>query len=340
MAERGEAARRPARAPLPRRSRKRWAVAAGVTACWVVLLYMTGSVIAATMLLALLAVLGVVTVLALRALGVTRDHPWIRQLATRPWRDGQDVLRLALQHLPEVFIITPSGSLLAPNVVELRMNPADLRSLTGRMDLSLVIASAAEVYEEHAAAHDARFAGHGPVDVRVIPDASVPPGRYQLRQGQPVDASPHPGAQFAYAGSQISYAGGPYPGFEAHDGSTRGQPAPRRVDVAGMPTVMEELGSQIPVLRLVTGAAVAQTRVSGARAGRGPVELGLPDVPTVSRVHARFTFSDGQWWIGNLGRNGLTLNGAVLAGEHPLGSGDSIRWGTRSDALQSRVEIG
>ena len=25
----------------------------------------------------------------LRALGITRDHPWIRQLASRPWRDGR-----------------------------------------------------------------------------------------------------------------------------------------------------------------------------------------------------------------------------------------------------------
>jgi pSer/pThr/pTyr-binding forkhead associated (FHA) protein len=66
----------------------------------------------------------------------------------------------------------------------------------------------------------------------------------------------------------------------------------------------------------------------------------LPDVPTVSREHARFTFSDGHWWIANLGRNGLTLNGAALVGEQPLSDGDSIRWGMRSDALLSRVEIG
>jgi pSer/pThr/pTyr-binding forkhead associated (FHA) protein len=93
-------------------------------------------------------------------------------------------------------------------------------------------------------------------------------------------------------------------------------------------------------LRLVTGESVAETRRSGARAGRGPVELELPDVPTVSREHARFTFSGGQWWIANLGMNGLTLNGIPLAGEQPLSNGDSIRWGTRPDALLSRVQIG
>jgi hypothetical protein len=374
MTERRDAVRRPARAPLPPRSRKRWAVAAAVAAGWVVLLTMTGSTIGATLLLAVLAVLGVVSVLLLRSLGVTGDHPWIRRLAARPWRDGQDVLQLALRHLSEVFVITPSGSLLAPSLVELRLNPDDLHSLSERMDLGLIAASAAEVYEDQVAAHGARFAGHGPADVRVIADPSVPAGRYDLRQGQPVDANPepgfqlaHPGPEFTYrgpqpayaapqpahAGPQSGYAGpeavyagpraaqeGPYRGFAGHDGATHGQPEPDQTAVTGMPTVMEPSRSLVPVLRLVTGGSVAETRMSGARAGRGAVELGLPEVPTVSREHARFTFSDGQWWIANLGMNGLTLNGTLLVGEHPLSTGDSIRWGTRPDALMSTVEIG
>ena len=84
---------------------------------------------------------------------------------------------------------------------------------------------------------------------------------------------------------------------------------------------------------------MAETRTSGALAGRGPVELMLPDVPTVSREHARFTFASGQWWITNLGRNGLTLNGSPVAGEQPLETGDVIRWGITPDALQSWVEV-
>ena len=106
-----------------------------------------------------------------------------------------------------------------------------------------------------------------------------------------------------------------------------------------MATIMERALASVPALRLVTGSSVAETTVSGARAGRGSVELVLPDVPTVSREHARFTFSDGRWWITNQGRNGLTLNGAPVAGEQPLSDGDAIRWGTRPDALLSRVEI-
>jgi hypothetical protein len=348
--------------------------------CWLILLNVTGSATGATMLLAVLAVIGVLGVVGLRALGVTGDHPWIRQLAARPWRDGQDVLRLALRHLPEVFVVTPSGALLAPNLVELRLNPDDLRSLSERMDLGLIATSAAEVYEDRVAAHGARFAGPGPAEVRVIADPSVPAGRYQLRQGQPGDSRPRadlqfarPGPEFAdrgpepldaapqpayagprpaYADPQAAYAGahpvyagrppvqdGPYRGFVPHDGGTHEQPEPGQT-VAGLPTVAEPRRGPIPVLRLVTGDSVAETQISGARAGRGAVELRLPEMPTVSREHARFTFSDGQWWIANLGMNGLTLDGTPLVGEHPLSNGGSIRWGTSPDALLSRVVIG
>jgi hypothetical protein len=310
------------------------------------------------MLLLLLAALTVVAVVALRALGVSRNHPWVRQMAARPWRDGQDVLRVALRHLPEVFVVTPSGSLLAPDHVELRMNPDDLRSLGEHMEIGVAAQSAAEVYVDQVTAHGARPAGPGPAEVRIIPDDDVPPGRYRLRQGQPVNAgalhSFQPGPQLAHAGAQAARAGAapgpavdvprpaprpPQGGFVGHDGNTRAHPESGLSTVTGMPTVIELPHSPVPMLRLVTGGSVTETRVSGARAGRGHVELKLPAEPTVSREHARFTFSDGQWWIGNLGRNGMTVNGAALAGEQPLHDGDSIRWGMRPDALLSRVEI-
>ncbi len=365
MQERGQAPRRPTRAPLPQRSRKRWLAAAVVAACWLALLDLSGSVIAATILLAFLAGLGVVTVLSLRAVGLSRDHPWVRRMAARPWRDGQDVLRLALRHLPEVFIVTPSGSLLAPELVELRLNPDDLDSLTERMDASLIAESAAEVYEEQVAASGARFASAGPARVQVISDPAVPEGRYRLRQGQPVDAgfAPREAGEFAphrlapaYAPACASAAGSvaaamsgphqrpsnPYRNFVGHDGNTHSHPEAGTAPVVGAATVIElsRGQGQVPVLRLVTDGSVAETRVSGARAGRGTVELALPEVPTVSREHARFTFSDGHWWVSNLGRNGITLNGTALVGEQPVAHGDLIRWGMRSDALQSRVEIG
>jgi FHA domain len=305
----------------------------------VVLEIVTGSVVSATVVLVVLAALGAATVGGLRASGVTRDHPWIRRLASRPWRDGQDVLNVALRHLADVFVVTPSGSLLAPNVVQLQLNPADLGSLCERMELGVINASVTEVYEDQVAAHGARFAGPRRAEVHVIAVGSVPPGRYRLRQGdlapvesQPDLADPWYGSfapEFAYATPQHGSAASGWPG-----------PEPGLTVAGGMATVMEDSLPFVPVLRLVTGSSVAETTTSGARAGRGPVELMLPDVPTVSREHARFTFSDGRWWITNQGRNGLVLNGAPVAGDQPLGDGDTIRWGTRSDALLSRVEIG
>jgi hypothetical protein len=385
MADRMEAPPRPSRAPVPRgqmpgghnprRNRKRWAAAAAVTACWVVLWTVTGSLISGTIVLLFLAGLGVVTVLALRALGVTRDHPWIQQISTRPWRDGQEVLQLALRHLPEVFVVTPNGALLAPNSVELRLNPRDVGSLGERMDIGLVQASAAEVYQEQVAGHGARLAGPGPVEVSVVSDPAVPAGRYQLRQGRPLGAAPSgfqagapsefqpavPGFESGFQPAVPGFESGfqpAVPGFQpatpssvesapgwpfAHDGRTSSAPV-SATDVTagggGLATVAEPARSMTPTLRLITGGRVAETRLSGARAGRGAVELSLPDVPTVSREHARFTYSDSQWWVANLGMNGLTLNGTSVAGEQPLHDGDVIRWGTNEQAPGSRVEIG
>jgi len=95
-----------------------------------------------------------------------------------------------------------------------------------------------------------------------------------------------------------------------------------------------------PLLRLITNGAVAETRISGARAGRGnAVELQLPGDPTVSRVHATFTCTGGEWRITVLGRNGVLLNGTPLTSEHVVRDGDAIRWGQQSSAPVSAVVI-
>ena len=336
-----EAAPRRGRAPLRQRSRRRWAIAGGVAAGWVVLEVMTGSAVSATVVLVVIAGLGGASLAGLRALGITRDHPWIQRMASRPWRDGQDVLKVAMRHLPDVFVVTPSGSLLAPGVVELQLNPADLDSLRERMELGVISSSVTEVYEEQVAAYRARLAAPGRAQVYVIASDSVPPGRYRLRQGDPVRAGTRPTCSMSRMrtprpSSRTPPRSVPTPGPSATSGRTR---ARRCRTAGGMTTVMEQSLPAVPALRLVTGSSVAETRTSGARAGRGPVELMLPDVPTVSREHARFTFSDGRWWITNQGRNGLTLNGAKVTGEQPLSDGDTIRWGTNPDAPLSRVEI-
>ena len=362
MADSGEAG---PRAPMPRRTRRRWAAAAAVAACWAAALAETGSFVASVALLLFIAALGTGCVLALRAMGVGAAHPWVQGMRSRPWRDGQDVLQLGLRHLPDVFVITPGGSLLAPNSVELWLNPRDLGSLCELMDISLVDASASEVYQEQVAAHGARLARPGVPEVWVVGDPSVPAGRYRLRQARPVDTpsalqpagdyelelagarTPGPGAPAAGPVRQPARAGprpvqgalaGDWP--YAHDGDTHTGPARAPGVVPGPPTVAETGRRPVPVLRLVTGGFAAETQVSGARAGRGEVELRLPGIPTVSREHARFVYAEGQWWVTNLGRNGLALNGVPLVGERPVHDGDSIRWGSEADAPVSRVEVG
>jgi pSer/pThr/pTyr-binding forkhead associated (FHA) protein len=149
-----------------------------------------------------------------------------------------------------------------------------------------------------------------------------------------------PGDAFPYAhdGATRNAAAGV---VTATAGASAAAAATAGASMAGSPTMMEPSRSSIPPLRLISGGDhIVQTWTSGARAGRGDVELVLPDVPTVSREHARFTFSDGQWWAANLGMNGMMLNGVPVAGEQPVRDGDSIRWGMRGGALISRVEIG
>src|SRR5581483_1780994 len=252
-------ARKPPRAPLRQKSRRRWAIAGGVAASWVVLEMLTGSVVSATVVLVVIAVLGAVTVGGLRVLGVTRDHPWIQRVASRPWRDGEDVLKVAMRHLHDVFVITPSGSLLAPGLVELELNPDDLASLCERMELGVISESMSEVYEEQVTAYRARLTGAGRPSVYVTASGSVPPGRYRLRQGDPVGARP---PEFAYAAAPPAFVGSGGTWYEQVPAVNELGPAAG----GGMTTIMAE--SLPPALRLVTGSSVAETRVPGARAGR------------------------------------------------------------------------
>ncbi|MGH3279741.1 MAG: FHA domain-containing protein [Trebonia sp.] len=349
MSDGREAPRRPVRAPLRGRSRRRWAIAGGVAVCWLVVDRLTGSFVTAAILLVVIAGLGVAAAAGLRAMGITRDHPWLRRIAARPWRDGQDVLNVAIRHLPDVFIVTPSGSLIAPDLVELGMNPGDLASLREWMELEVVGASVTEVYEDRVVKHGARFAGSYRPEVYIAGDDSIPQGRYRLGRGLPESARsiPDPWDLPGIPDHEYSYPGQEHAATAldpvAAGPGDHGRPEANvnRTVMDGMATVMEQVRRPaVPTLRLVTGSSVAETSMSGARAGRGAVELELPDVPTVSRVHATFTYAVGRWWVTNQGVNGLSVNGVPVSAKQPLSDGDSIRWGTRPEAPLSKVEIG
>jgi hypothetical protein len=351
MGDQAGGGRRRAGGRLQARSRRRWVIAGAVTGLWLLLLIVSGSLTSSLVLLVLAIVfLGLMGV-GLRSLGVSRNHPAVQALATRPWRDGREVLALALRHMSEVFIITPGGSRLAPSSVELCMNPADVDSLANLIDLELVNASAAEAYVAEITASGAHVRQDVPIEVRVVPDPAVPVGRYGLRQGRPdalrvaagagsASPAPAPAPALARAASATAAA------VASHGG--RGGPPPAQAatmaawtpgDATTSAATMCDLAPN-PLLRLVTGDLTAQTRVSGACAGRGPAsELLLPEDPTVSRVHAQFTCAAGEWRITGVGLNGIALNGTVLTDEQVVRDGDTIRWGRRPDSLSSQVQI-
>ncbi len=360
MSDRGRSARRLAGGTLRGRARRRWAIAGAVAGLWLVFLYMSGSAVGSLALLLVLAVFLVVCAVALRSLGIGRDHPMVRSLSTRPWRDGREVLALALRHLPEAFIITPTGSLLAPSAIDLCMHPADVESLASVIDLGLVNASAAEAYAAEIAACSARVLPGVPIEVAVVADPAVPEGRYALRQRRYRDmavggAAPSPVAaaaapagfpgQPAPAGpTPAGFPGQPTAGAAFPGAPTQGQRPPTKAMTAGSMLTdaasARPLLAPNPMLRLMTGDTVTQTRVSGARAGRGRgVELMLPDEPTLSRVHAQFTCRAGQWAITALGRNGVRVNTTPVTADQVIRDGDVIQWGQNDDSPRSWVEI-
>jgi hypothetical protein len=174
-------------------------------------------------------------------------------------------------------------------------------------------------------------------DFHSAPQPRLEPGPQRAPAGPPEPQTARTGPQpDLYLVGAAAGGGWPF----AHDGVTHAEPVRPTAAAPGLMTVAEPVRNAIPLLRLVTGDSVVETRTSGARAGRGDVELALPEVLTVSREHAKFTYADGQWRVANRGKNGLTLNGISLQGEHAVRDGDAIRWGTSEDAPVSRVQIG
>src|SRR5215469_13884432 len=149
-------------------------IASVIAACCLAYLVSSGSLVGISALLLAFAVLGFAVVAALRGLGIGLDNALFGRLASRPWRGGREVLRLALRHFPDVFITSPNGALLAPSAVELGMNPADVQSLAEIIEISIVNTFATEAYAAEVAAFSAQTVPDRPVQVRVAADSKVP----------------------------------------------------------------------------------------------------------------------------------------------------------------------
>jgi hypothetical protein len=341
---------RPPRPPVPPRTRRARATAVTAACGFLLLLMATRSLVLSLTMTLLLAAAGAIAFLAVRSWGVTASHPWVRGMASRPWRTGQEVWQLALRHLPETFIIAPDGSRLAPDRVELRMNPEDFADLTGSIDVDVLAASSSDVYRTLIAEHGARYGGTEGLTVVLVDDPDVARGRYRLRpravsalvMAGPQAAGPQAAGPQA-AGPQVPAPQVPAPAASSFswaeatgrtDSHTVGRTLASEHDTMTSPPA-------VPLLRLVTRDAVTETRRPGALAGRGTsAELRLPDDLTVSRVHAEFCYADGRWHVANRGRNGLRLNGSPVSGQQALADGDVIRWGHQDDAVTSLVQIG
>jgi hypothetical protein len=309
--------------------RRRWPVIGSGIGALIVLYLITQSVIDSIILLIVLAALVIAALILVRRLAEHSGQPAMRRMPSQPERDAQDVWQAALRHLPETFTMAPDRTLRAADVVELRMNPGDLRALGESIDPQLVTTSSSDAYRARIAEHGAQISGSSQPRVALVSDPDLPPGRYRL---EPRPSEPLPPRAAVGGGAGANATGGDWRNAQtmAQDQLTAAEQ---------QLTVAEKL--PIPPLRLLTGGTVAETRKSGARAGRGPdVELRLPDVSTVSRVHAELTYADGRWWITNQGRNGLTVNGSPVSGQSPVSDGDVIQWGNRHDALTSRVQVG
>ena len=256
--------------------------------------------VAGTILLMLLAVAVAIIVVAMRSLGINREHPWMQWLDARPRPGGSE----PPPSVPWRDVSEPAGYASWQEV----SNPA------GPVPWRDVSEPAAPAGWPDAAG-PAVPAGWGNAA-----EPAAPAGRGNARDP---------------AGPQQPADSGP---AHARDGGAYLDPAAARTVVSEFVTVAAQ--AQVPLLRLLTNGQVSETRTSGARAGRSTAaELRLPEEPTVSRVHAEFTVADGRWHVTNLGLNGVTLNGTALTGMHAIRDGDSIGWGTQPGALTSRVEI-
>lgn len=71
--------------------------------------------------------------------------------------------------------------------------------------------------------------------------------------------------------------------------------------------------------------------------GRSPDNTVVVQDPYVSRTHAEIKFSDGRWWLTNLGRHGTLLEGSSLDASSALDGDACLQLGGLGPALRIRL---
>ncbi|MFC8042721.1 FHA domain-containing protein [Nocardia sp. NPDC057353] len=195
-----------------------------------------------------------------------------------------------------------------PNIAVVVFNSADLRALEAQVGLDEVAAELTDHYRTLARRHVAIAAdSDAPLEIFVEADPEQPSGRCEIRDFDSyLPAAPRHGA--AIPPPTRSFAPG-------HDG--------------------------VPALRLTTDGRVVKTTASRATVGRSArADLQIvEDDLSVSRIHAVFTYGDGDWWMARCGANPILVNGVALTGWQVVRDSDLITWSDVPEPLESQVRL-
>jgi hypothetical protein len=325
-------------------------------ATWLLLLLRTQSLTTATVLTILLAAVLAGVILTVRLSGLPADiAPLMERLRSRPWRDPMVVFQEGLARLPLTLVSGARDHVWAHNELVMLLSERDLTALLRQIEPSLLETLASDEYSQVVSAYGARLRHASPVRVQIRSSIGVPDGTARFRfPGWPTappsvsryDIANHDGGTVRDAVADLGSASAVRPAVD--------RPVPAESDTAspialGMTTELTATQHEavdaaankiVPTLFLHTSGSRSSTRMSSAIAGRDPrVDLVLPDVGTVSRRHARFSYVDGRWCVECLGRNGLLLNGREVSLRQVVNDEDTLTWGRSTSALTSQVQL-
>ena len=224
-------------------------------------------------------IVGILAVIVAITLLVVRVLRWRRDIALR--RHGAPVLVMPLSgaDVPSA----PRPSIPRQEWPRHRVSPAAVRRITPRSPTSVRTITPITVYDPLSEP-----------DVMIVPDEdiTISTGPFRPSEARPGSPSAH-----LVEGAQVRF-------FRAEEGTLEFLPGRLEV-VQG-----EDIGQEIHFARQVGDGDITVT--FGRSEGPPLRHVQLLD-PTVSRQHARMTFTDQQWQLSNLSTtNAVLLNGASL----------------------------